>query len=247
MDYEFAEKPKNKSVKSPYKNMFYMVVGICIVCVWAGWSILQNFTPSDEHMSSPEFIATETASILEANPEFVDWERYSDREIAIWLPDSYHNYPLEDFIELVELGSEEIPAEIEPFMDVLNNNPDMVRFVSFDMSTIFDFATSVNIMREQDSFLTLDRYTDMSIDNLPASAIVSEQPADIVVGDYKAKRFVLRYDAFGFDFTAIDYIVPKNGYFYTITFGTLSKNLDEMTVMTQKAMSTIRIYNHIPK
>jgi|GEM_PF-1888380 len=246
MDYELIEKTKNKPVTSPYRNMFYMVVGICIVCIWMGGMILQKYTPSDEHMSSPEFIATETADLLETYPEFENWKRLADREIAMWLPKSFQTYKLEDFVELVELGSEDLPSELDPFIDILRNDPDIVRFVSYDLSTLFGYPNNVNIMRENGFAMTLDRYTDASIKNLPSTAIVVQQPVDTSVGDYQAKRLVLTYDAFGVDFAAIDYIIAKNGYFYTVTFGTLSENLDEMMVVTEKAMSTIRIYNHIP-
>lgn len=249
MDYEFTEKPKNKPLGSPYRNMFYMVVGICIVSIWAGSSMLKTFAPSDEHMSSPEFIATETAELLETYPELADWERYSDREIAIWLPDTYEAENIEQTLDLVNEGMDFLPPEDVQLVEVLTANPDYVRFIAYDYgSQSFLSIDNVLVGREPARGMSVQRYVDISLENLPSSADVIQDPIEVEFKNYKAT-----YIAYNLHYpplpktTAIAYLVNANGYFYVINFTTTADQFESFLPITKTAMDSLRLYNHIPE
>jgi hypothetical protein len=230
MDYESTEKPKNKPLTSPYRNMFYMVVVISIVSIWAGSSILQNFTPSDKHMSSPEFFETELETLSEDYPEILDveWAEYSDREITIWLEDTYEQTHVEDLLEIAQSGIGTVAPELEPYVQLLADSPDMVRFVAFDRATASaDFMTNIIITRLKTIFdFSALSIAEATINNLPGEFEVYRKPIEYELEGYDVASIQWSFETSEAEIIDLVYIIAIGDIIYSVNVYTTPERVE---------------------
>lgn len=202
---------------------------------------------TDEDMPEmPEVLVEGIEALSEEFPDVADieWMEYSDREVTVWLPATFEQFLLEDIIDDATEGVETLSPDLAPYIQLVRNNPDLVRILAFDSTKVVEtaFAEGFVAVREHVVFdMTAEEYAEASMSLLPPSIEVAQDMVTLEFENYEAVQMQWLMDMTIMEIMSSVYVIKMDDYLYTITFTTLPDVIEEKQAIFDLIMQTFFI------
>lgn len=219
-----------------------------VMSLSSGWVISAQDETVDEMTDMPEVLVEGIEERSENSPELLDmtWAEYSDREITLWLPESFELTLVEDLLELAQDGDEFIEPELQSIVQAVYDNPDVIRFVAMN-TTGLETGVSTNII-----FIREPAIVGLELEAVEMLAATVEIMPDSITVRQEAE--VVELEGFGsvasaqwefqtglLDTVSIVYIIIDGDYYYSMNFTTTEEYIDYYQIVAELAMQTLVI------
>ncbi len=229
-----------------HRIVWFALFGLLILSSGLVAVAQESNTESDDLSKRPEIIDTEVERLSEEFPEILDieWVEYTDRDITIWLGDTYEQTPVENLLEMAQQGIDSIAPELASYVQILQNNPDLIRFVAFDLETApTGFVTNVIIVREKAFFdIPAMDIAEATINILPDTFEVYKEPTEFELEGFEDVATVQwSMDILTTELRSLVYIIVKDGFVYSITVSTSDDRADYDQAKAELMLQTLII------
>ncbi len=174
----------------------------------------------------PDVLLTQIEELSEDLPELLDisWKEYKDRDVTIWLPDSFEQPVIEGKLVVLDEGSALSDPELQPLFETLVSDAEMFRFAAFDQTNAeAGHLANISVTRQPmlvqlSALVAAKTYETMLRETL---AILVE-PNDFELERYDAAYMVvLLPNAESPEAISFQYYIVDGFYLYVVTFGGL--------------------------
>ena len=204
-------------------------------------TLAQNERTEDEE--TPEVLVTAIDELSEDFAELLDvtWARYSDRDVSIWLPDSFEQTLIEELLDVLDERFALLGPDLAPLVKALANSPELYRFAAFDPSTIGSGAISnVIVAREKMLFEFPALEIAKAVQNmLPEVVTTLREPEQFELALYDAAYAELLTETVLTDVISLQYHIIGDHYLYTLTLTTTLERLQLDRALSELVVSTL--------
>ena len=178
-------------------------------------------------------------------PELLDlsWALYTDRDVSMWLPDSYEQPLIEDMLALIDERAALLSEDLIPLIKAIANSPDLFRFAAFDLPTMESgFMSNVIVTRDQMMFafpaLTVANAMQTMLPDVMTNILA---PVEYELEGYDAAYTELRTESLIGEAINLQYYVVDESYLYVVTFSTAVDEHEYARAISRLAINTFVI------
>lgn len=224
-------------------NTLTKLLVLLLLMLPSHWMVMAQ---DEETVELPEALQTQLEKVTEVFPEVLEleWMENTDREVTMWLPTEFEHTPVEEMLEYAELGSSMLDEEFEPYLEMLVQNPDVVRFVAFYTDELSpEYGTNILVGREKNVLnMTGLEMLEAMVGFLPSSVDVLLEPTELELDNFESVATAhWSVETLVGDTASLMYVVIIDDYLYIINYTALAGNTDYHQAIIDLALQTLVI------
>lgn len=193
----------------------------------------------------PQTLIAGIDEFSEEYPELLDlsWALYSDREVSMWLPDTYEQPLIKDMLDLMDERAALLGEDLAPLIKAIANSPDLFRFAAFDLPTMESgFMSNVIVTREQMLFAFPALVVANAMQTLfPDVMTTILDPEEYELEGYDAAYTELRTVSVLNEAVNLQYYVVDRRLLYIVTFSTAVDKHEYARAISRLVIDTVVI------
>lgn len=153
--------------------------------------------------------------------------RYEGDGMEIWLPDTYEGGDLDEDLDLILDGLNQLGSDFEQIAQMIEQNPSLFAFWAFDSKVgNTAFLTNANVTREEVvSAVDIETYMDLAFSQFPADFQIVEREM-VTIDGQPVGRAILEFAVSNLAGKEILYIYKVGDNIWVITFATSAPEFD---------------------
>ena len=183
-------------------------------------------------------LAEEFPALLDLN-----WAQYTDRDVSMWLPDSYEQPLIEDMLDVMDERATLLGDDLVPLIKAIANSPDLFRFAAFDLPTMESgFMSNVIVTRDQMLFAFPALVVANAMQTLlPDVMTTTLEPEEYELEGYDAAYTELWTKSLINDAVNLQYYVVDKRFLYVATFSTAEDKHEYARAISRLIIDTVVI------
>lgn len=166
------------------------------------------------------------------------WKKFEGNRVTLWLPDSYAGGDVSTNLESIVTKLKSLGPEFDSVGQQIRQNPSAIDLFAFDTEPGKPGTlTNVNIVPNSASALTLEKYTDAVVQQLPQQfRLIDRQMVSLESG--QVGRIVTEFTLVGKTGKQLIYVIKSSNTIWTVSFTTSTSEFAQRLPTFEQSIRT---------